>query len=249
MGRDSDPITLHKYLYANSDPVNHTDPSGQMSLGSMMTGVNMQVSLSMTTTVVARGIFSRTFVGAALRYGLSAIRKEVKTCLKEALINSRRGKCKIEVPIVISANDFPTQVAHIKDAQEGNGNNFSSQRLPAVLRYQEGYINRKTWPQQRITGGKSTSPNGLYGCLPSDSDATIKLYADDLDCDEYPFNASMESGFKNYKQGRVSGRFIPFYDNRGFGGLLGSLHKMKTGNYYIVAPLDFAPKSMIINKP
>ena len=216
MGKDSDPITLHKYLYANSDPVNFTDPSGQMSLGSMMTGVNIQVSLSMTTTVVARGIFSRTFVGAALRYGLSAIRKEVKTCLKEALINSRRGKCKIEVPIVISANDFPTQVAHIKDAQEGNGNNFSGRRLPAVLRYQYSLVNRKSWPQKSINGNHIESPNGLYGCTRDDFNKELSFYKMELDCDEYPFSASMEGGYNNFERGQVSGRFIPSEDNFNF---------------------------------
>ena len=38
MGRNSDPITLHKYLYANSDPVSYTDPTGNFSLGSLSLG-------------------------------------------------------------------------------------------------------------------------------------------------------------------------------------------------------------------
>ena len=83
MGRDSDPITLHKYLYANSDPVNHTDPSGQMSLGSMMTGVNLQVSLNIATTLVARTMVTRSMLAAGLRYGLQAIKKEVRICLTQ----------------------------------------------------------------------------------------------------------------------------------------------------------------------
>ena len=33
MGQSNNPITLHKYLYANANPVMYTDPSGYMSLG------------------------------------------------------------------------------------------------------------------------------------------------------------------------------------------------------------------------
>ncbi len=33
LGRESDPITLNKYLYANGNPVMYTDPSGNFALG------------------------------------------------------------------------------------------------------------------------------------------------------------------------------------------------------------------------
>jgi hypothetical protein len=32
-GFDGDPLSLHKYLYANADPVNHIDPSGYSTIG------------------------------------------------------------------------------------------------------------------------------------------------------------------------------------------------------------------------
>ena len=35
-GSNADPISLHKYLYANSNPVMYSDPSGYMSLGEVM---------------------------------------------------------------------------------------------------------------------------------------------------------------------------------------------------------------------
>jgi len=35
MGNSTDPVTLHKYLYGNVDPVNFVDPSGNFSLGSV----------------------------------------------------------------------------------------------------------------------------------------------------------------------------------------------------------------------
>ncbi|MFH2046857.1 MAG: RHS repeat-associated core domain-containing protein [Pseudomonadota bacterium] len=39
MGNVSDPITLHKYIYANSNPAKFRDPSGMMSFSSIMTNL------------------------------------------------------------------------------------------------------------------------------------------------------------------------------------------------------------------
>ncbi|EON91942.1 Rhs family protein [Marinobacter lipolyticus SM19] len=41
-GNNHDPITLHKYLYANADPVSYRDPTGKFSLGSLGAGINIQ---------------------------------------------------------------------------------------------------------------------------------------------------------------------------------------------------------------
>ena len=56
MGNNSDPITLHKYLYANADPANNIDPSGNFSLGGLMSAINVQGVL--TTVSVASSAFS-----------------------------------------------------------------------------------------------------------------------------------------------------------------------------------------------
>jgi hypothetical protein len=37
-----DPVSLHKYLYANANPVMFSDPSGYFSLGEMMAAINIQ---------------------------------------------------------------------------------------------------------------------------------------------------------------------------------------------------------------
>lgn len=50
-GQANNPITLNKYLYANANPTMYTDPSGYMSLGSMMSGINTMSTLhSMATS-------------------------------------------------------------------------------------------------------------------------------------------------------------------------------------------------------
>lgn len=44
-GVAEDPLTLHKYAYAHSDPVNNVDPSGMFSLSSSLSTVSFGVSL------------------------------------------------------------------------------------------------------------------------------------------------------------------------------------------------------------
>jgi len=46
MGNNHDPVSLHKYLYANADPVTYTDPTGNFSIGGMMTTLNTMSRLS-----------------------------------------------------------------------------------------------------------------------------------------------------------------------------------------------------------
>ena len=52
-GNNSDPITLHKYLYANANPAIYTDPSGNFSIGSLMSAVNVMANL----VTVAQGAY------------------------------------------------------------------------------------------------------------------------------------------------------------------------------------------------
>lgn len=46
-GNMSDPVTLHKYLYANANPVNMIDPTGNFSLGSVTSGIGSALNLSL----------------------------------------------------------------------------------------------------------------------------------------------------------------------------------------------------------
>ncbi len=68
MGNDSNPVTLHKYLYAGNDPVMMVDPSGNnfniisLSAGAGIAGILATIStpkyLSGATSFSADGLFS-----------------------------------------------------------------------------------------------------------------------------------------------------------------------------------------------
>jgi len=56
MGNNQDPTTLHKYLYANADPGNMVDPSGNFSLGSF--SVASTISATLTAVNIGTTAFS-----------------------------------------------------------------------------------------------------------------------------------------------------------------------------------------------
>ncbi|WP_216825072.1 polymorphic toxin-type HINT domain-containing protein [Agarilytica rhodophyticola] len=56
MGNNHDPVTLHKYLYANADPGNMIDPTGNFSIGSVMSGLNVLSNL-VTGATTAYDVF------------------------------------------------------------------------------------------------------------------------------------------------------------------------------------------------
>ena len=45
LGHSDDPITMHRYLYANADPANFVDPSGREGMASMMNTISMGMNL------------------------------------------------------------------------------------------------------------------------------------------------------------------------------------------------------------
>ena len=46
-----DPVSLHKYIYANANPISNTDPTGLFSLGELTTSMNIQGVLNQTATL------------------------------------------------------------------------------------------------------------------------------------------------------------------------------------------------------
>jgi RHS repeat-associated protein len=76
-GIPGDPMSLHKYLYASSDPVNHTDPSGYWSLKdlaiSMGIGAILHAALNYDHNQPLSAVAHNLFIGAltgAVGYGV-----------------------------------------------------------------------------------------------------------------------------------------------------------------------------------
>jgi Rhs family protein len=66
-GDPQSPISLHKYLYANSNPVNFIDPTGEFSLVSVMISVSINSSIqSVYTTNVAKLFFTALKIAACI---------------------------------------------------------------------------------------------------------------------------------------------------------------------------------------
>jgi len=59
MGKRCTPITLNKYIYANTDPVNGIDPSGNMTLSGQMAAQNGSMHIRASSSAAIRSTFKR----------------------------------------------------------------------------------------------------------------------------------------------------------------------------------------------
>ena len=82
-GNNPDPVTLHKYLYANANPVDNIDPTGQYSM------------LSMTTSIAIRGILTGMQYGGYLQtisdIATGNFQFSALSILQEIILNQIRG--------------------------------------------------------------------------------------------------------------------------------------------------------------
>ncbi len=213
MGNNHDPVSLHKYMYANADPVTYTDPTGNFSLGSLSAGMSIGVRLA-TTSIGTR--YTKLAIGKAIKYSAAFaiganVKLEVKRCLK-----SKGDRCRIPNLVVIGSN-HPESQKHIGDAQVGKGSNGVP--ISPLVTYKKGANKSRGWiSRSSECEGKNKAGSGKQ-------------------CDEYPYAASVEGGKKRYMSGRVSLRPISASDNQGSGGVYGrAVRRGKSGDKYLIVP-------------
>lgn len=68
-GHQTDPLSLHKYLYAHNNPINNTDPSGHWSLSGTLTTAGIGASIGALSTVVANHALGRAQTTSSILMG------------------------------------------------------------------------------------------------------------------------------------------------------------------------------------
>ncbi|MBE5871743.1 MAG: hypothetical protein E7294_10865 [Lachnospiraceae bacterium] len=63
-GSLADPVSLHKYLYANADPVKYSDPSGYMSFPQLSAGMTINGILSASWRYIVGNVIAGAVIGA-----------------------------------------------------------------------------------------------------------------------------------------------------------------------------------------
>jgi RHS repeat-associated protein len=101
MGNSQDPITLHKYLYANANPVTYVDPTGNFSLVSFAAADSIRSILAETTVQAGFSILDSAFSDDAesagpntIAVGLGIIGGQAGFKLLKMLSSKFRKACK-----------------------------------------------------------------------------------------------------------------------------------------------------------
>ncbi len=123
-GNRHDPVSLHKYMYANANPVNNTDPTGMWTLGGMLGGLAGHgilagsSGLNFWTVLGLIGGRAKAIVGATIALSLltekfmeSALNGDISFVgllgmLRRAILDSVAAPHKANSHIIFSQNLF-----------------------------------------------------------------------------------------------------------------------------------------------
>jgi RHS repeat-associated protein len=203
LGHDPTPITLNKYVYANSDAVNGIDPSGNMTLTELSTTIRTQ-SVLVTNSIRggARQVIRRAV--SSTRQVVQSLRAEIRKCTRKP------SSCDLDRALMLHGTSWMEySTEHITMAIGGFGSNY----LPAPF-----YLTRRV-PQSR------SWLRGTSECSPA-SRASYRARTHSTGaCDEYPFN-STHQGDKSRHPALMSLRLTPLFEASVQGGVVSAFYTL-----------------------
>ncbi len=222
-GINSDPVTLHKYLYGNGDPGNMIDPSGNTSLAiDVLGGINITGIL---TTVAITSVVIHTSLKAG---DAPAARAQAIECARRYSMKAITSDIcrRLKMPILFhQASRMPAITEHVAESQSSGS--------PAVLgrSFIQKIPNRVIALRKCKAGGALNSKSGI-----------------NTSCDEYPFASTIEGGFSAttkfvplIEQFRQGGTISAFYN------VCARVPDVPLYNEFVVIPVVSASKSFQCN--
>jgi len=220
-GDNEDPLSLHKYLYAQGNPVMVDDPSGQDGeLAGTLASVNIGIRIAafsgavlleakthaignLTQAVATEAITEGSSLVEVAKSALQAAGKSVRQLIQDARNKLGQLRSKINV-IPIPQSVIPNVAKHIANAQS-----LGYPGLPMPL-------TRCAPIQAKIN--RADAVRGLGSAFPNS-------------WDEYPFASSVQGG------SWTSVSPVPLWENCVQGGIISAcytIEKIKPGNDYFV---------------
>jgi len=180
------PVSLHKYLYANANPVMYTDPTGNFSLGSLMSGINVQ------------GILSTISQPAYLSGGAGETKKGGQPPNLTMVLNNK-PKTKL-TGAGVSADVFSGAKGYINDPTKTH--------LPELGPLPKG----KYYIVSRFSGG----PFGKIKSWLTGMDQWFALYRQDGKIDDFTTVKGVQRGLFRMHPGQRSAGCVTFFNQSNF---------------------------------
>jgi len=203
-GSDYVPVSLNKYLYANADPVNKVDPSGMFSLAEIDMVQDIQAEMQKIRAEGLRQYIKKTISESIV--DPRALAKFVKDCIKAP------KKCPLTMSVLVTGFETPYTALHIHDAQVNGGSAPITGPWMFILNRQAGGGSRK-W-LSRTEECAASAKNSVR----------VRLGGIKVDCDEFPYNSTVQGGETRYRLGMVSLRPTPSVESPIQGGRLNGFY-------------------------